>query len=1070
VSQSLESTQIMCRVAPEMNNDSDHLPVRTVLDVNLIPREFRQSRLWNKMDEALLLRVIHSELPIPHSLNSKDDIDHTTALISRAFQMAIEASVPLSRGCPRSVTGWSQECKRLRRRFYLTQNLNDWNEYKRVRNRKKWVHQKALKVQHRERIEEATASTRGLWQLARWAKNRTSPQQGSTPNIQGPDGLVTAPEGKAKIFKNTFFPTPPEADLTDLEGYRYPPSVTWDLIQAHEISNAIKRAAPNKAPGTDGTPNGVLKVALPVILPLLLPLYNACWTLGYHPKLFRESKTVVLRKRAKGDYTQPKAYRPIALLNTLGKALESILATRISFAAEEFELLPRRHMGGRKARGTELALQVLMETIHAAWLRGEVATVLLLDIMGAFDNLSHTRLIHNLRKGRIGGNMINWILSFLSNRSTIISLPEFISEAFETGTGIPQGSPISPLLYLFYNADLMEEEEDYKMTNLGYIDDVAKIVTGPSAEANCRKIESLFKAREHPWSRKHASKFAPAKFQLLHFKRSTKTRSSPEDDTLHLKEHTIEPRDTGTYLGVLLDKELRWFPHLRRVEKGASQALNVLNSLGGSTWGASALNLRRIYQACVVPKALYACSLWYSPEGGFGTVGLENAVIKTLTSVQRRAARVIAGAFRNTSGPALNVELYLMPVKQVLEKALGETLIRLRTSQVYDQIAEARQHSRATEGNFRYWSPLCKLEERYDAQGRVDLETLESMERIRPWVAPPWRVPTKYRIAEDKDIALKEHDEIIKDPRLLIVYTDGSAINGKVGAAAVVPSLGIERNSLVGNDTKATVYAAELHGLVLATSIAAQHLGHRTSLVIFTDNQAAITSSSEPGTQSGQGILRILAIKMDLLRWSGIDVRVHWIPAHIGVPGNEMADRAAKQATGWRENPWSPPIPPTISIPFATLRSSVKMTLRKRIVLDWEAQWRGEKVGSITRKLIEVPARATLRLHIGLHRALSSVLVQLRTGKIGLRDYLFSIGRVESRECPCGWGRQTVKHILIECPIHQRIRLDTIWKGSRVQDLKQILSTPKLAKEAARFVIWARLLGQFGGVPMERLD
>jgi len=505
------------------------------------------------------------------------------------------------------------------------------------------------------------------------------------------------------------------------------------------------------------------------------------------------------------------------------------------------------------------------------------------------------------------------------------------------------------------------------------------------------------------------------------------------------------------------------------VEKRVSQALNVLNSLRRSTWEANALNLRRIYQTCVISKALYACSLWYSSEKGFDTVKLENAVMKTLISVQRRATRMIAKIFRNTSESALNVKLYLMSVKQMLEKTFEETLIRLRTSQVYDQIAETRQHFRVTKGNFRYWSLLRKLKERYDAQGRVDLETLESMKRIRPWVASLWRMLTKYRIAEDKNIALKEHDEIIKDSRLLIVYTDGSAINGKVGATAVVFSLRIERNSLVGNDIKATVYAAELHGLVLATFIAAQHLRHRISLIIFTDNQAAITSSSESDTQSGQGILRILAIKMNLLRWSGIDVRVHWIPAHIGVPGNEMADRAAKQATGWRENLWFPPIPPTISIPFATLRSFVKMTLRKRIVLDWETQWREEKVRSITRKLIEVSARVTLRLHIGLHRALSSVLVQLRTRKIGLRNYLFSIGRVESGECPCGWGRQTVKHILTECSIHQRIRLDTIWKGSRVQDLKQILSTPKLAKEAARFVIWARLLGQFGGVPMERL-
>ena len=145
------------------------------------------------------------------------------------------------------------------------------------------------------------------------------------------------------------------------------------------------------------------------------------------------------------------------------------------------------------------------------------------------------------------------------------------------------------------------------------------------------------------------------------------------------------------------------------------------------------------------------------------------------------------------------------------------------------------------------------------------------------------------------------------------------------------------------------------------------------------------------------------------------------------------------------------------------------MRLRKRIHSDWESQWWGEKVGSITKRLIEVPARAALRLHVGLHRALGSALIQLRTGKIGLRDYLYSIKRADSRECPRGWGRQTVKQVLTECPTYQRTRLNTIWKESRVQDLKKILSTPNLAKEAARFVIWTRLLGQFGSVSMERL-
>ena len=711
----------------------------------------------------------------------------------------------------------------------------------------------------------------------------------------------------------------------------------------------------------------------------------------------------------------------------------------------------------------------------AAWLRGEVATVLLLDITGAFDNVSHTRLLHNLKKRRIGGNMANWILSFLSDRSTIISLPEFTSEVFKTGTGIPQGSPISPILYLFYNADLMEEDEGagFRVTDLGYIDDIAKVVTGPNAELNCRRIEGIFAARENQWSKKHASKFAPAKFQLIHFKKpGTRARqlNQREDDTVHLEDHIIRSQETGIYLGVLLDKELKWTAHLRRTEAGASQALNALGSLGGSTWGASLLNLRKIYLACIVPKLLHACSLWYSPEGGFGTVGLERAIIKSLTAIQRRAAQIIAGAFRNTSEPALDVELHLLPVKYALEKALEDTLIRLRTNQIYDQIKEVRQYIILTPKNFRFWSPLRKLENRYNAQGRVYSETLNSMECIYPMMAPPWRIPSEFRIADNKDTALKEHDDIIKDPSQLVIYTDESAIEGKVGAAAVVPDLGVERNLLVGEDNAATVYAAELHGLVLALGIAEQYIRHRTSLVIFTDNQAAITSSAKPGTQSGQYILRRIAQHVDQLRWRGIRIRIHWIPAHIGVPGNEMADIAAKKATGWREHPWSPSISPNIHLlHFATLRSSIKMELRKRINTDWELQWQAEASGSVTRKLTEAPAKSILKLHVGLHRALSSVIVQLRTGKIGLKDYLYRINKVNTRECLCGWGRQTISHTLFECPTHHSIRSQTIWKDHRVSDLGQILNTPKLAKAAAQFVTWTRILGQFGNVPMERL-
>ena len=86
--------------------------------------------------------------------------------------------------------------------------------------------------------------------------------------------------------------------------------------------------------------------------------------LGYHPREFKKAKTIVLRKPKKEDYTEPKSYRPIALLDTMGKALEGIVAKRLSDYAENGNMLPVEQMGARRGRSTETALETIVETIH----------------------------------------------------------------------------------------------------------------------------------------------------------------------------------------------------------------------------------------------------------------------------------------------------------------------------------------------------------------------------------------------------------------------------------------------------------------------------------------------------------------------------------------------------------------------------------------------------------------------------------------------------------------------------------------------------------------------------------
>lgn len=69
--------------------------------------------------------------------------------------------------------------------------------------------------------------------------------------------------------------------------------------------------------------------------------------MGYYPSHFKTSVTVVLRKPAgERDYTQAKSYRPIAILNTIGKIFETIMAQRLSYMTEVHQLLPTTHFGG----------------------------------------------------------------------------------------------------------------------------------------------------------------------------------------------------------------------------------------------------------------------------------------------------------------------------------------------------------------------------------------------------------------------------------------------------------------------------------------------------------------------------------------------------------------------------------------------------------------------------------------------------------------------------------------------------------------------------------------------------
>ena len=314
--------------------------------------------------------------------------------------------------------------------------------------------------------------------------------------------------------------------------------------------------------------------------------------------------------------------------------------------------------------------------------------------------------------------------------------------------------------------------------------------------------------------------------------------------------------------------------------------------------------------------------------------------------------------------------------------------------------------------------------------------------------------------------ARARHDREHAKGDSLSIYTDGSGIEGEIGSAALCPLTQQVRSVHMGPDTASTVYAAELQGISLALQIAQEYAsrnGARRNVAIYTDNQAAIWSIAKAEGRSGAYILADIAQQVQELQNKGRTVTVRWIPAHVGILGNKAVNKAAKEATGWREH-GRRGLPADAPTQLFTIRLTVKRWCKTQAERAWIAKWRTDTKGRATYRHTPTPTQKVLQLHKGLTKRESALLVQLRTEKIGFNDFLFAkrVPDVTSPRCDCGARRQTVAHILLHCSKRRNLRNRIFANLSGRDNIRTILSTPQLATKAIQFVEQTQILGQNG--------
>ena len=228
-----------------------------------------------------------------------------------------------------------------------------------------------------------------------------------------------------------------------------------------KIITQLGKCKNGSAPGDDGITYLLLKRLPKTILTYIATLFQKALNVGYFPDSWKRAKVKMIAKPNK-DAKLSKNYRPISLLPCLGKVFERLIADRLSFHMEEAKLFSKYQTGYRKGRMTTEHLLRLSEETSSSFKKKEISMSLFLDAESAFDKAWHDAIRYKLHRTLKLPSRLVWLISsFLTERKLSVTVGNSTSREVHMKAGTPQGSALSPLLYLILVNDIPETITEY---------------------------------------------------------------------------------------------------------------------------------------------------------------------------------------------------------------------------------------------------------------------------------------------------------------------------------------------------------------------------------------------------------------------------------------------------------------------------------------------------------------------------------------------------------------------------------------------------------------------------------
>lgn len=980
---------------------SDHVPIITTLSQRQgIYQSMRKRINWSLFNEAT------ETFPSPQGLTVDEMSDNYLACVNQALEQALK-SEPKPQRRPRP-PWWTPEVSRSRAQ--RRQKYKLWGRWISDDNEKAYFQQvndtKSLMQQQQQQFWETFCSSINrdtplstIWRMAKRMRRHDIPNAAWWTIVDRfSDG---DPCEAARLFGEHWFPiqSTQQRQLPDLPT---PPSrmtADYDVpFSNDELGNALKKTA-NKAPGPDGLTNEILNN-----LPSdhLLEIINRTWETGTLPQSWKDADVVPILKPLKPP-SQITSYRPISLTSTLAKTAERMVKYRLESFLEASNILPPCSMGFRSGRSTQDCLIQVVNAAHATLLcKKRVTLLLLLDIHGAFDNVWREGLLHKVSALGISPKMHAWITDFLRNRRCRVKLGSHFSDWISTHRGVPQGSVLSPTLFNIMLMDLPNVITDPSVHTAIFADDVALWCSSNTLLGALHKIQAAVNSVAK-WMDTWGFTLSPGKCSLLPF---TRRRFDPDQYVVSINNIAVPTVKSARYLGITLDSKLSWTPHLTELFKATTRRRNLIRMVASQSWGANGKALTILYRTLIRPCYDYMA---------VPTISAQPGLASKIDLDARKSLRVVVGAIPGTSAMAIHAEAHEPPFQYRQTKLSLQYATRLAMSKPTHPPTQLLTKAKPRNIAPLKTKPAVPFERLRFLMQKTDLHpppiaNLALSDLTRPWLLKKPHIFLQCDVPISKTLPPVEcKQEFLRTLQLrhsnsTLIYTDGSKDpqRRKTSAAFVAPSIPAQNAVLL--PSYIPIASAELWAIRLALDyISVSPL--LSNVTICSDSRSALQMLLRPLPPSGQHpLVAEILHKIHVYLSQKGSLTLQWVPAHVGVEGNELADTAAKEAT-------------------STLSTQVEIPNHARdfypsISRAVSEQWI-EDAYDYDPYYPQVPWILQSHrppLHT-LPRAQETLLHQLRMGRTRTRSVLHQMNQVTTPDCRyCTAPKETISHLLEHCP------------------------------------------------------